>query len=409
MRPRLLFVSTRFLFPIDSGGKIRTEQILRGMKGGAFHVTLMSPARPGSHDRYRVQLDAVCDQYLFWDEPNPRLATRLLRARHILSCLPISVRSDLDVRGVAMVGAAVERDFDVVVFDFAHAAILAPDNLLIASVLFTHNVEAEIYARHAQRSANGITRAAWANQHKKMVRFERKVLRKFDVVVAVSERDATMIRTDYGASCVQVIPTGVDLDYFKYDEPVRDNDIVFCGSMDWLANQDGVTHLMDEIWPRIAEAVPDARATIVGRAPPAALIERAKRRRLNWVFTGYVDDVRTFVGGAAVAVIPLRIGGGTRLKVFEAMAMGTPVVSTSIGVEGLNLVPDAHYLDANDPEMFAAQTLRLMKDRHKRTSLSRAARAIVDAQFSYQAAAEAFAAACQRAIDIRSPTSTFLK
>src|SRR4029079_12593751 len=134
----------------------------------------------------------------------------------------------------------------------------------------------------------------------------------------------------YGVRDVSVIPTGVDLDYFTWQAPRASADadggtVVFTGSMDWMANGDGIEYFMDEVWPIVARARPRARCVIVGRSPPAPLVERARTRGLDWHFTGFVDDVRPYVREAQVYVIPLRIGGGTRIKVYEAMALGCPV------------------------------------------------------------------------------------
>lgn len=394
MTPRLLFVSPRFLFPVDSGGKIRTTQILRGLKGGTFEVTLAAPASPGDRQRYAVEIGQVCDRFASWDEPRRSLLFPWARLRHLFSADPIPVATDRSVRGARVVHSLLSLRPDVAVFDFPHSAVMAPKPIDVPSVLFTHNVEAEIFARHAQVAAGFARRWLWSDQHRKMVRFERDVLNRFDTVVAVSERDAAQFGSTYGVTSARVINTGVDLDYFLWSEPPASAEIIFSGSMDWMANQDGIVYFMDEIWPRIARSCPDARMTVLGRAPPTALVSEARDRGLNWRFTGYVDDIREFVGRATAYVIPLRVGGGTRLKVFEAMAMGRPVVSTSVGVEGLPLEPDVHYLRADNPDSFADAVLRLLNDAELRARLARAARRHVEANFSFQSVAREFERIC---------------
>lgn len=394
---RLLFVSTRFLFPVDSGGKIRTTQVLRGMKGGRYHIHLVSPAAAGESEAHRESLAEVCDEFTGWLQPRRGRMFALARGRYLASRLPIPVRTDWSPSGSTTVAAALSRRPDVAVFDFLHAAVLAPEPLPVPTVLFTHNVEAEIFARHRQVARNPLLRAIWSSQHAKMRRFEAESLPRFDVVVAVSERDARHFRQDCGVAEPYVIPTGVDLDYFGWSAPDRDGEVVFCGSMDWLANQEAMRYFMEEVWDRIAAEVPEARMTVVGRAPPSTLVERAQRRGFAWRFTGYVDDVRPFMRGAAVSVIPLRVGGGTRLKVYEAMAMGSPVVSTGIGVEGLPVSAGEHYLRADSSADFAAAVVALLRNRERRAALSRAARQFVEAHFSHRAAARAFEGACDLA------------
>ena len=396
-QPTLLFVSTRFLFPVDSGGKIRTTQVLRGLKGGRYRIQLVSPATDAELERHAEDLSTVCDEFTPWTA-NPRgTLFNLARARFLADRLPIPIRTDWSAAGRAVVDAALARRPDVAVFDFLHAAVLAPEQLRVPSVMFTHNVETEIFARHLQVARNPLMRAMWRSQHGKMRRFETLALRRFDVVVAVSDRDAKQFSGSYAVKEPFVIPTGVDLDFFCWAPPSRDREIVFCGSMDWLANQDGIDFFLDEIWARIVREVPDARMTVVGRAPPAGLVERARRFGDAWSFTGFVDDVRPHLQGAAVSVIPLRVGGGTRLKVFEAMAMGSPVVSTTLGVEGLPVTPGEHFLQADDPEAFAGAVVGLLRDPRRRDSLSAAARELVESRFSYRAAAQVFEQACELA------------
>lgn len=398
MRDLLLFVSTRFLFPIDSGGKIRTTQILRGMTGGRFKVRLLSPATPEQLKRHRADLDTVCDEFVSWPQEERGPLFHFTRIRHLFNDLPIPVRTDVSPAALAAVERELAAKPAVAVFDFLHAAALMPEKVPCPTVLFTHNVEAEIFARHQRVATNPAMRALWKNQHAKMRSFERRSLPRFDVVVAVSDRDSNVFAKEYGVHGSWVIPTGVDLDYFGYQPPTRDRDIVFCGSMDWLANQEAMTYFMDEIWERIVAQVPDARMTVIGRAPPRSLVERAARRGFAWSFTGFVDDVRPHMHGAAVSVIPLRVGGGTRLKVFESMAMGSPVVSTTIGVEGLELREGQHYLCADEPQAFANTVVTLLRDARRRIAVAEEARKYVEQRFSYVVAARSFEQACERAM-----------
>ncbi|HXV75024.1 MAG TPA: glycosyltransferase family 4 protein [Candidatus Polarisedimenticolaceae bacterium] len=392
MPRRLIFVSPRFLFPADSGGKIRTTQILRGMKHGPFELTLVSPEPPAAGDRFRRELDEVCDRFVGWNETRRGPLFRLTRLRHALAREPIPVATDRSRDGRAAIERQLASEPDVAVFDFAHAAVLAPDAIDVPTVLFTHNVESWIFRRHAEVASNPVVRWAWRRQWRKMERFEQAALARFDTVVAVSDGDARFFRERYGANNVRLIPTGVDLGYFGYEPPGDGDGVVFIGAMDWLANQDGVGWLLDEVWPRIAASRPTADMRVVGRQPPASLVRRADGQR--WSFTGFVDDVRTHVRGRSVCVIPLRVGGGTRIKAFEAMAMGCPVVSTSIGVEGLPLEDGVHYLRADTADEFSGAVLRLLVDSQLRTRISAAARRHVEEHFSARRAASVFQDIC---------------
>jgi glycosyltransferase involved in cell wall biosynthesis len=399
----MLFVSPRFLFPADCGGKIRTRDILRGMKGGRFEITLASPAPPEAQRRFAGELARACDRFVSWPEPRPGLLRELKRWLALWSRHPVAVASDGSATGRAVLAAELATGYDVVVADFPHAMILLPSRLPCPSVLFTHNVEAEIFRRHATVARNWPYRTVWQVEAWKMQRFEHAAARAVDSLVAVSERDGGHFERICGGERVTVIPTGVDLDYFTFDDhesavPADGGTVVFTGSMDWRANVDGVGYLMDEIWPRIVRARPRARMIVVGRSPPKALVQAARDRGLAWTFTGFVEDIRPYVRDSHVYVIPLRVGGGTRIKAYEAMAMGRAVVSTSIGVEGLPVTPDREYVCADAAESFADAVIRLLEDAGARRRLAAAARALVERNFSAHVAAAIFEEACLRAI-----------
>jgi len=400
-RPRLLFISPRYLLPADSGGKIRTGHVLRGLKGGYFDVTLVSPLPSERAADDPDQLALLCDRFVGWPEPLRGPYFRYLRLRHLLSSLPIPVATDVTAAGRDRVARELATRPGLVVVDFTHTAVLMPDEFAARSVLFTHNVEAEIFARHLKVAASPIHRVVWRDQLAKMRRFESEALHRFDTVVAVSDRDRDIFRDQYGIDAA-VIPTGVDLDYFRFSAPDPSlgtaNDIVFTASMDSFANIDGIQWFMDAVWPLIIARNPAARVTIVGRNPDAKLVRAAAQRNLPWTFTGFVEDVRPYMHDAAVYVIPLRVGGGTRIKAYEAMALGKPVVSTSIGIEGLQLEPERHYLQGDTPEAFAAAVLRLLEDGALRARLASEARRCVEENFSSRSAAKVFESICIHAL-----------
>jgi glycosyltransferase involved in cell wall biosynthesis len=399
---RLLFVSSRYLFPTDSGGKIRTVNILRGLKGGAFEIVLASPLPHGLRGD-RPETLSICDRFVGWPDSARGALFQWTRMRHLVSRLPVAVATDYSETGHRAILGELERCPDVVVVDFPHAAVLAPPPYPCPAVIFTHNVEAEIFRRHAEIARNPLKRAIWRDQTAKMERYEREILSRFASVVAVADRDREYFKRVYGVYNAWTIPTGVDLDYFTYASSAAQKDsdggtVVFTGSMDWMANVDGVEFFMDAVWPAISRARPRSRCVIVGRTPPRTLVERARARRLNWEFTGFVDDVRPFVHNAHVYVIPLRVGGGTRIKVYEAMAMGCPVVSTRIGVEGLPVERERHYVEADSAADMATAVLSLLDDRGRSARLSQQARKYVEENMSAGRAARVFEEICLQAL-----------
>jgi glycosyltransferase involved in cell wall biosynthesis len=400
-RPRLAFVSPVFLFPNDAGGKIRSTNILRGLKGGRFELTLLSPATDEQAGRWRTELDGVCDEFVPW-QPTPHRA-RWARAADLLGRLPVNVAADRSAAGRAAVQRVCDRrDVDLVVFDFVHAAVLAPEGQAKPAVCFTHNVEAEIFQRHAKNATDPLRRWMWSSQHRKMERFEGRALRHFRRVIAVSERDARFFKQSYGIVDAEAIPTGVDLEFFSWSEPPaigprQPPTVVFTGSMNWEANIEGVRFFLAKVWPRVLASSPDARFVVVGRDPPTQLQAQARGMR-NVEFTGFVDDVRPFVRAAHAFVIPLLVGGGTRIKAFESMAMGCPVVSTAIGIEGLEALPGEHLLLRDEPAAMAEAIVDLLRDPAERSRLSRAARALVEKRFGHREVARVFEDICYRTL-----------
>jgi glycosyltransferase involved in cell wall biosynthesis len=399
-KPRLAFISPLFLFPNDAGGKIRTTNLLRGLKGGAFNVTLLSPATAQQQSRWTAEIQSVCDRFLGWEPTLVR--PRWQRALDLLKELPVNVVGDRTPQALTAVrDTLADGKFDVAVFDFVHASVLVPERFGGATVCLTHNVEAEIFERHAAKAGSALMRRVWSSQHIKMRHFESESLRRFRSVVAVSERDAQHFREHYAVRSVEVIPTGVDLDFFDWRAPPAPRPdaaptVVFTGSMDWAANVDGIQYFLDAVWPRVLAEVPRAKFVVVGRNAPAWLVERGRSQSVT--FTGFVDDVRPHVHSAHAFVIPLRVGGGTRIKAFEAMAMGCPVVSTAIGIEGLDVVAGEHYLRRDSASDQAEAVVSLLHDEQLRLDLSHRARRRVEEKFGHRVAAAVFEQICINAL-----------
>jgi polysaccharide biosynthesis protein PslH len=388
---------------MDQGGKIRTGNILRGMHGGAFEVTLASPA-PANMNRFHSELDAACDRFVSWPERAP---TRIERLLSLAGAVPVAVASDRSNAGSACIQSALSASPDVVVVDFPHAGVLVPDRMDAASVLFTHNVEAEIFERHAAR-AKGLWRLIWADQSRKMTRFEGDTLRRFDAVIAVSKRDAAALAKRYGLAGVAAIDTGVDLEFFAPAAPGEaanpgpdGGTLVFTATMSWPANVEGIHFLLDEVWPTLVAARPRIQAVIIGRDPPASLADTVRQRGLNVTLTGFVDDIRPYVARSHVYVIPLFVGSGTRIKAFEAMAMGRPVISTSLGIEGLDVTDGEHFLRADSAEAFSRGILALLDDAALRSRMAAAARGLMEQRFAWKNVAAQFEAICMKALERR--------
>ena len=267
------------------------------------------------------------------------------------------------------------------------------------AVLCHHKVEAMTWRRHYEVQTNPLKKAYLYGQWLKARRFERAECRRFDAVVAVSREDAELMRREYGVAEVADVPTGVDIDYFRPTgaETVEPHGLVFTGSMDWLPNEDAIQFFTREILPLVRERVPQVKLTVVGRKPYASLLELAGRDP-SIVVTGRVEDVRPYMERAAAYVVPIRVGGGTRLKIYEAMAMEKPVVSTTVGAEGLPLRDGEDLLLADTPRAFADAVVRVLEDAEFARRLGARAAAGVRERFGWERVADQFAELCERAV-----------
>jgi sugar transferase (PEP-CTERM/EpsH1 system associated) len=395
---RILWLKTDLLHPIDRGGKIRTYHMLRALKEH-HHVTYVAL------DNGRAPQEAVslateyCHELVRipYREPERRTAAFWMDlARNLVSPLPYAIGK---YHSPAMRSVIEERvgsgTVDLLVCDFLMPAQNVPDQLRCSTVLFQHNVEASIWRRHVEVQKGRLARAYFAEQSRRMERFEREQCRRFDVVVAVSREDADALRVQYGLSRVAAIPTGVDTTAFApadaaLAEPGR---IVFVGAMDWMPNEDGIQWFVGEVLPRIREQVPAASLTIVGRNPGPA-VRRLEDAGGAVTVTGTVPDVRPYLEAASLVVVPLRVGGGTRLKIYEAMSMDRPVVSTTIGAEGLPLDEGGHIIRADDAAAFADACVQLLRSPAEAWAMARAGGAYVRASFGWDRVAGEFARLC---------------
>lgn len=247
------------------------------------------------------------------------------------------------------------------VCDFLSASLNFPARLPIPCVLFQHNVESSLWQRMVAVESNPLKKLAFAIESSKMTGYERATLGKFHHIIAVSEHDRQQMLQMNLACQITVVPTGVDTQKFKVapassTQPPR---IVFTGSMDWEPNIDAVDYFCSEIWPAIRKEFPNAIFQIVGRNP-FAKVQRLASESVQ--VTGTVPSVAEYLEKASVVVVPLRIGGGTRLKIFEAMAVGKALVSTSIGAEGLEVESGRDLLLADTASSFADAVLLLLRD-----------------------------------------------
>jgi glycosyltransferase involved in cell wall biosynthesis len=384
---RILWVKAGKLLPVDTGGKIRSYNLLRQL-AVRNELTLLSyygEARDPDYDA-EIRRRFPGAETIYTGVPE---ASASHYVRHALSRTPYAVAkfTSTPVRE-RVAGLLAGGRLDVAVCDFLSASANFPRTFDTPCVLFQHNVESVLWRRQAAHEPNPMKRLAFAAEAWKMARYERATVARFPHVVAVSDRDRDEMAAMADPSRISVVPTGVDVAQYRTAAGREDDrrTVMFLGSMDWEANIDAVEHFCRRTWPAIRAKVPDAHFLIVGRNPHPRVLALASE---SVEVTGTVPSVVEYLARAAVVVVPLRIGGGTRLKIFEAMAAGRAVVSTSIGAEGLDVTGGRDLLLADDDANFAKAVVDLLHDDNRRRALGRAA-AEAAARYDWPAIAQQF-------------------
>jgi len=394
---KILWVKAGGLVPLDTGGKIRSFHILREL-ARRHDVTFFTfyPEHPNDMHGDLAQLFTRVIRHPLRVSRTRSFSGLSHYARHLFSGQPYQIVKYCQPRvAVALRELLREHTFDLVVCDFLAAAGIIPWHFRCPKVLFTHNVEALIWKRHFEVARNPMWKAICWHEFRTTARAERRYLNLADHVLAVSGADRDFFALVIERAKITVIPTGVDLDFFRPGaEEEQPNTLVFTGSMDWMPNEDGVFYFVEKILPRIRRQIPSVSLFLVGRSPSPRLLELARTNDGVQV-TGAVEDIRPYVHRGAAYIVPLRVGSGTRLKIFEAMAMGKAVVSTSIGAEGLPVRSGRDVLIADDPEEFADGVVGLLQDRVRRGELGRAARQLVAQQHGWDVVAQHFESALE--------------
>ena len=388
---KILWVSPFFLHPTDRGGQIRTLGTMKELhKRHEIHIAALNPPTNAEGPRRSTEYST---RHIAVAHAAPRRGSAAMVPQLIgslFSPVPLAVSryASGDLRRTVSDLVATEH-YDSIVCDFLTSVPNIPE--LGDAVLFQHNVETTIWQRHVERTTSTAQRLFFAIQARRMKLYERQACRRARSVIAVSEVDAQRMREMFGISHVEAVSTGVDLEYFARPEApaIVAADLLFSGSMDWLPNVDAIEYFLAEVLPLVRARRPGTTLTIAGRSPDPR-VHRAAEGVAGVTVTGSIPDMRPYLWGSKVSIVPIRIGGGTRLKIYECMAAGLPVVSTTVGAEGLDYTAGRDILLADTPERFAAQCLRLLDEEDTRRQVSAAALALVASRFSWAAVTTQF-------------------
>lgn len=381
---RVLVIDEALPWPPDSGKRIRTAALLSRLAGEA-EIRLAYPTAGDEPRALEAARAAGVEPWPVRRRPRPKRGPgfALDLARNLLLGVPYMVmahRSRALGRAVARVLAT--RAVDLVHVEWTPLLANVPESCALPVVVSAHNLEADIWARYHAHEPRGLRRAYIGLQARKVARYEREAFARATAVTAVSPHDAERIRALVPGTPVTTVPNGVDVAAFRPDpdRPVDPERCVFVGALDWRPNQDAVRWLLEEIWPRVKGQRPAARLLVVGRRPPAWLAARVAAEPSAELLAD-APDVRPAVRGAALSLVPLRIGGGSRLKICEALALGRPVVSTPVGAEGLELEGGLRLADG--AEAFAAAVLDLLQHPQEARRLAARGREQVLARYDW--------------------------
>ncbi len=397
---RILWVKVDGLWPLDSGGRLRSFHIIAEL-ARRHRVTVVTAHGPQDDPGGLAAPLAACERVISLPYAAPRHGSaRFARAlvRSWLSPLPVHIRKWRSPAVRKQVTRLLRAEpFDLCVADFLITTPNVPLEGPVATVLFAHNVEHMIWKRLSRAESRPWRRALLELEWRKMRRYEARTCTRLPLTVAVSEADRSVLAAQAPRARIRAVPTGVDTAYYTPNgSREQSGALVFTGAMDWFPNEDGIAHFVEVVFPRIRAAAPDASLTVVGRNPGPRVQRLAAVPGVR--VTGTVNDVRPYVARGAVYVVPLRVGGGTRLKIFEALAMGKAVVSTSVGAEGLPLAPGTHFVQADDPAQFADAVVALLGDPARRRALGGAGRSLVEQRYSWSHVAREFEARCEEVI-----------
>jgi glycosyltransferase involved in cell wall biosynthesis len=388
------------LWPATTGGRVRSLNTISELARG-HQVTVITTHGHGDDPQGLKQQLPHCEAVVSVPYAVPKRGSAAFAAAVAgswFSHYPV----DLWKWRVAAVRREVDKvlaqgNVDLCIADFLFAAANVPMPGNVPVLLFEHNVEYLIWQRLANLETTSWKRALFEMEWRKLRACEREAVANAALTIAVSDDDRDRLAEMSPGSRVVSIPTGVNTGYFtprrEAETPMR---LVFSGSMDWHPNEDAVCYFVETILPRIRAEFPNVSFTIIGRSPSARV--RALTAQPGIAVTGTVDDVRPAIAEGSVYVVPLRAGSGTRIKIFEALAMGQAVVSTTVGAEGLALESGRHFVAADTPHDFAQAVIRLLRDPGKRIALGDAGRALVEAHYSWAMVARQFEARCEEVV-----------
>jgi len=380
---KILFVTTGLPYPPDSGVRIPTYNFMRELSK-RHEIYLFSLIHEEKEKKYIENLKPICRQIYISRLKLPGISEkiRLKDIFKLFSKLPLSIkrRESKQAKG-KLIKIIRENKFDIVQIE--QTAMAEYGNLVknIPVVLNTRDIVNQMIKRQSINTKNFIKRKILYHEYKKMLIYEINVYKHFAGILTISEKDkGFFVSNGAPEEKVKVIPNGVDEDYYNFLEKSSESAVIYTGNMNYYANYDAVQYFYQDIFPHILKQK-KVKFIIVGKE---GKIKEFTKNEINVKTTDYVDDIRPYFQKASILVVPLRIGSGVRNKILEAMAMGRPVVSTSVGCEGLDVTDGENIIIADKPEDFAHKVISLLESPELQKKLIRAGRKLVEEKYSWE-------------------------
>ena len=386
----ILFLSPIVPYPPHGGVLQRNYNIIRQMSKH-FNVYLMAFIHPdilttqSSIKKSYLELKKICSEVEYfglWPKKSPlhKLTAFSLGLFYPKPFSVFAYRSPIFRKRMDFIIA--QNHIDAVHFDTIGLASYRDTVLNKPSILVHHNIESMLMHRRAGVEKNVLKNFYLRLQAKRLGKYEQRQSIKFNYNIMMSENDAILLKASAPQSQTYIIPNGVDTDYYRPSPGNEQEALVYTGGLNMFANKDAVIFFLKRIWPTIKAKKPTCRFFIIGQDPPPELNE-LESKDSSIIVTGYVDDVRPYVSSASVYIVPLRVGGGTRLKVLDGLAQGKAIVSTSIGCEGIEVTHGENIVIADDPGEFAHRVIDLLENKKDRSRLGKAGRQFVKDNYSW--------------------------
>lgn len=382
---RMLVLSVAAPLPANNGVKMRTLSVMRALAADGHSITLLTFVSD-EEEEYRLALQRLCKSVITVPHNLKSMSLSrdyLRRLKYLTSELPFGVET---VRSRQMAwqidNLLNEGAVDVVLSEQTDLLVNVPRSMSVPLIVDFHNTEYVILDRYIRCERNPIKRLYARNESRKLKMWETDSCRRAAVAIACSEHDRELLQAMGRDTPVFVVPNVIDPSEYRQTGVEENHTILFQGGMDWYPNRDAVEFFTAEILPLIRLDAPDAKFVIAGRNPPKDF-EKRLTMTPGVEFTGTVADMRAYIAKAAICVVPLRIGSGTRLKILESAAMGKPVVSTPVGAEGLDFIDGQEILLRDRPVDFARAVAKLLRDPAGRHGIGSSARARVEQSYSF--------------------------